>query len=184
MLLLRKNVLKVVFKGYFLAFPGAMKVTKPVRGYISERRISQHKWLAVKNVVPSIPSISGQQTWDEATMPERWMAGASSPRMWRDQSGVIIILMRVMKTLFALHQPWECEIWPGYDPFVAQCLSKFDVAVEPTHQLVLVTSISVSRPPEGGGEGWVPQGVISGPQLGPGPGPLLLQGPGGWWRLI
>ena len=42
-------------------------------------------------------------------------------------------MMRVMKTLFALHQPWECEIWPGYDPFLAQCLSKFDVAVEPTH---------------------------------------------------
>ena len=40
-----------------------------------------------------------------------------------------------MKTLFALHQPWECEIWPGYDPFVAQCLSKFDVAVEPTSDI-------------------------------------------------
>ena len=61
------------------------------------------------------------------------MAGAS-PRMWRDQAGVIT-LMRAMKTLFALHQPWECEIWPGYDPFVAQCLSKFDVAVEPTSDI-------------------------------------------------
>ena len=60
--------------------------------------------------------------------------GLLTKNVERSESGVII-LMRVMKTLFALHQPWECEIWPGYDPFVAQCLSKFDVAVEPTHQL-------------------------------------------------
>ena len=116
---------------YFLTFPGANKVTKPKRGYISEQRISQHKWRAVKNVVPSIPSISGQQTRDEATMPARWMAGPGLSRNV-ERSGVITTMMRVMKTLFALHQPWECEIWPGYDPFLAQCLSKFDVAVEPT----------------------------------------------------
>ena len=65
------NVLKLVFKGYFLTFPGANKVTQSRRGYISEPRISHHKWRAVKIFVPSIPSISGQQTWDEATMAER-----------------------------------------------------------------------------------------------------------------
>ena len=65
------NVLKLVFKGYFLTFPGANKVTQSQRGYISEPRISHHKWRAVKIFVPSIPSISGQQTWDEATMAER-----------------------------------------------------------------------------------------------------------------
>lgn len=62
------------------------------------------------------------------------MDGRASPGMWRERR-VITIMIRVMKTLFALHQPWECEIWPGYDPFLAQCLSKFDVAVEPTHRL-------------------------------------------------
>ena len=65
------NVLKLVFKGYFLTFPGANKVTQSQWGYISEPRISHHKWRAVKIFVPSIPSISGQQTWDEATMAER-----------------------------------------------------------------------------------------------------------------
>ena len=78
------NVLKLVFKGYFLTFPGANKVTQSRRGYISEPRISHHKWRATKIFVPSIPSISGQQTWDEATMAERWMARAS-PRMWRSE---------------------------------------------------------------------------------------------------
>ena len=89
-----------------------------------------------------------------------------------DVSGVMM-MMRVMKTLFALHQPWECEIWPGYDPFLAQCLSKFDVAVEPTSgpgvQYLLCPLPDHLRGWGGGRAG--PQGVISGPQLAwPGPG--------------
>ena len=72
-----------------------------------------------------------------------------------------------MKTLFALHQPWECEIWPGYDPFLAQCLSKFDVAVEPTSGpgvQYLLRPLPDHLRGWGGGRA-APQGVISGPQL-------------------
>ena len=81
-----------------------------------------------------------------------------------------------MKTLFALHQPWECEIWPGYDPFVAQCLSKFDVAVEPTSDIGRCASDHL----RGGGAWWRPRGAISGAQLVS----LVSQGPGGCWTNL
>ena len=133
---------------------------------------------AVKNFVPSIPSISGQQTWDDATMPgDGWRASQECG----DVSGVMM-MMRVMKTLFALHQPWECEIWPGYDPFLAQCLSKFDVAVEPTSGPGCpVSPLPPPRPPEGVGRGesGTPGGHIWTSISVAGAG-QLLQGPGGW----
>ena len=99
-----------------------------------------------------------------------------------ERSGVItIMMMRVMKTLFALHQPWECEIWPGYDPFLAQCLSKFDVAVEPTRPR-LAPPVSPDhlrgggRPGTPGGHIWTSIRVRARP-----PGP---QGPGGCWTNL
>ena len=64
------------------------------------------------------------------------------------------------------------------DPFLAQCLSKFDVAVEPTRgpQCPALAAEQPHPPPSGGcqgggcrgrgaGPGAAPQGVISGPQL-------------------
>lgn len=156
---------------YFLTFPGANKVTKPKRGYISERRISQHKWRAVKNVVPSIPSISGQQTWDEATMPARWMArplqecGEIRSDHHHDEGDENLVCfastlgMWDMAGIWSIRGTMLVKIW---------CSSRADTS--PAGPEYLLTTW------EGGGAAPGPQGAISGPQLGSGPGPLVLQG--------